>query len=88
MYIVFLIKKSQGECNTQPQTGAESELPQEGPFWCATLRFSLALSSPPYENVLGAPLLGLVGAHFSLIIPEEAFVYWFIVQVADFGHHL
>ena len=42
---------------TVHSTGAESELPQEGPFWCATLRFSLAPSGPPYENVLGAPLL-------------------------------
>ena len=56
VHIVFLMKKSQEECNTQPQTGAESELLQEGPFWCATLRFSLAPSGPPNENVLGAPL--------------------------------
>ena len=60
MHFVFLMKKSQGECNTQPQTGAESELPQEGPFWCATLRFSLAPSARPYENVLGAALLPLL----------------------------
>ena len=36
MHIVFLMKKSQGGCNTQPQTGDESELLQEGPFWCVT----------------------------------------------------
>ena len=54
MHIVFLMKKSQGECNTQPQTGAESELPQEGPFWCATLTFSLAPSGSPMKMFEGA----------------------------------
>ena len=57
MHIVFLRKKSHGACNTQPQTGTESELPQEGTVWCATLRLSLVPSGHPYENLLGAPLL-------------------------------
>lgn len=50
-------KKESWACNTQPQTGTESELPQEEPFWCVTLRFSFAPSDPLYENVLGAPLI-------------------------------
>ena len=38
------------------ETGTESELPQEGPTWCATLRFSLAPSGHPYEHFLEVPL--------------------------------
>ena len=59
MHIVFLMKKSQGGCNTQPQTGTESELPQGGQVWCDTLHFSLAPSGHHCEKVVGRHMLTL-----------------------------
>lgn len=41
-----------------------------------------------WKPLLKMIILEVVGAHFSLIIPEEGFVYWFTVQAAVTRHPL